>query len=271
MELRPRPRSRARVNPPVVAAGGWPRRPGRAKQTRRDRQRGRGALDDRPEAHTLSTVRTFQAVNAEDSLEKLPLAQGRIEILEGVDGRTLVRVGMKRVFSDGTGALEFSPCEFVEKLVALIPPPRANQVIYSGILAANAAWRAEVIPKCATSTQAQRDARSALKLAKRDAKRSRRAEEANVLADDPPRPDGDVHADHGGGGADRVGEDDGATGRARRRRGPGGVAPRSATGRRAADTRGRRAEPWVVGVEPLEFNAAPVDAWRRPRRTAWIG
>jgi hypothetical protein len=27
----------------------------------------------------------------------------------------------------------------------------------------------------------------------------------------------------------------------------------------------------VVGVEPLEFNAAPVDAWRRPRRTAWIG
>lgn len=64
LELRPRPCSRVRVNPPVVAADGWPRRPGRAKQTRRDRQRGRGALDDRPEAHTLSTVWTFPAVNS---------------------------------------------------------------------------------------------------------------------------------------------------------------------------------------------------------------
>ena len=127
------------------------------------------------------------AVSASDraGLERLcryvlrpPLASGRIERITGADGRSLVRLGMKRVFSDGTGAIELSPCEFVEKLAALIPQPRANLVIYSGVLAGNATLRAEVVPKVATSTQAQPDARAALKLAKRDAKRSRRAEEA---------------------------------------------------------------------------------------------
>jgi hypothetical protein len=57
-----------------------------------------------------------------------------------------VVVGLKRVWSDGTSALVFSPSELVERLVALVPPPRANQVIYRGVLAANAAWRAEVVP-----------------------------------------------------------------------------------------------------------------------------
>ncbi len=30
--------------------------------------------------------------------------------------------------------------------MALVPPPRANQLIYRGVVAANAAWRAEVVP-----------------------------------------------------------------------------------------------------------------------------
>ena len=55
-------------------------------------------------------------------------------------------VGLKREWSDGTSALVFSTAELVERLVALVPPPRANQVIYRGVLAANAAWRAEVAP-----------------------------------------------------------------------------------------------------------------------------
>ena len=58
-----------------------------------------------------------------------------------------VRIGMKRVWSDGTSAIELSPVELVEKLAAIIPPPRANQVIYAGVLAGNAAWRKEVVPK----------------------------------------------------------------------------------------------------------------------------
>jgi len=71
----------------------------------------------------------------------------------------------------------------VEKLAALIPPPRANQVIYSGVLAGNAALRGEVVPKVATSTEAQRTARAAKKLAKLESKRSRRAEEALCWAE----------------------------------------------------------------------------------------
>jgi hypothetical protein len=43
--------------------------------------------------------------------------------------------------------LVVSPQELVERLVALIPPARANQVLYLGVLAGNAAWRKEVVPK----------------------------------------------------------------------------------------------------------------------------
>ena len=72
-----------------------------------------------------------------------PLAKERLERLP--DGR--VEVGMKRVWSDGTRALVLTPAEFCEKLAALVPPPRSNQVLYHGILAPNAAWRREVVPK----------------------------------------------------------------------------------------------------------------------------
>ena len=35
----------------------------------------------------------------------------------------------------------------MEKLVALVPPPRANTVHYHGVFAPRHAWRAEVLPK----------------------------------------------------------------------------------------------------------------------------
>lgn len=56
-------------------------------------------------------------------------------------------VTLKRAWSDGTAALVFTPLELVERLAAMVPPPRANQVLYRGVLAANAAWRPEVVPK----------------------------------------------------------------------------------------------------------------------------
>ena len=48
----------------------------------------------------------------------VPLAVKRLERLP--DGR--VRVGMKRVWSDGTGAVEFTVLEVTEKLAAIVPP-----------------------------------------------------------------------------------------------------------------------------------------------------
>jgi hypothetical protein len=71
-----------------------------------------------------------------------PLAKDRLQ--RGDDGNVVV--GLKRVWSDGTSALVLSPSALVERLVALVPPRRANQVIYRRVVAANAAWRAEVVP-----------------------------------------------------------------------------------------------------------------------------
>jgi hypothetical protein len=65
------------------------------------------------------------------------LALGRLERLP--DGR--VRLGLKRAWSDGTTGIELSALEFVEKLAAIIPPPRANQTLYAGVLAGNASER----------------------------------------------------------------------------------------------------------------------------------
>jgi len=109
------------------------------------------------------------------------LALGRLERLP--DGR--VFLGFKRAWSDGTSGIELSTQEFTEKLAAIIPPPRANQTLYAGVLAGNAALRAEVVPRVGTSTEAQRAARAALKRVKAEDRRetSARAEERRCWAE----------------------------------------------------------------------------------------
>jgi len=109
------------------------------------------------------------AANGRLAILRPPLAVKRLERLP--DGR--VRLGMKRIWSDGTAAVEFSAQEFTERLAALVPPPRANQVLYGGVLAGNAAWRAEVVPKVATSDEARATERAELRLVRRAAKRAR--------------------------------------------------------------------------------------------------
>ncbi len=76
-------------------------------------------------------------------------------------------VQLKSVWSDGTSAIVFSPLERVERLIALIPPPRANQVVYRGVLAGNATWRAEVVPKPKPETPDAAAARRAQRLTRR--------------------------------------------------------------------------------------------------------
>ena len=80
----------------------------------------------------------------------------------------MVRNERKRTYSDGTHAIELSALGLAEKLVAIVPSPRVYTVIYSGVLAANAALRPEVIPKAPTSTDAEQAAREARKLKRRD-------------------------------------------------------------------------------------------------------
>jgi len=54
---------------------------------------------------------------------------------------------LRRPFSDGTRAVRFDPLTFLDKLAALVPPPRAHLVTYHGILAPAAAYRDAVVPR----------------------------------------------------------------------------------------------------------------------------
>ncbi len=71
-----------------------------------------------------------------------PLAAGR---LAAVDAETL-SFALKTPWSDGTTHLLLSPHELIEKLVALVPPPRLNLVRYHGVLAPHAADRSQIVP-----------------------------------------------------------------------------------------------------------------------------
>ena len=55
-----------------------------------------------------------------------PLAKDRLERLDDGD----YRLKLKTAWSDGTTSLKLSGLEVMERLAALVPPPRVNQVHY---------------------------------------------------------------------------------------------------------------------------------------------
>jgi len=54
---------------------------------------------------------------------------------------------LKTKYSDGTSHLLFSGLEFVEKLAALVPPPRIHLTRFFGCLAPHAKIRSQIVPK----------------------------------------------------------------------------------------------------------------------------
>jgi hypothetical protein len=58
------------------------------------------------------------------------------------DGRVLLALKTPRF--DGTTHLVLSPHELIERLVALVPRPNKNLILYGGVLAPNAKWRTRV-------------------------------------------------------------------------------------------------------------------------------
>ena len=83
-----------------------------------------------------------------DRLERLsryalrpPVAQDRLSLTS--DGQ--VRLQLKHPWSDGTTHLLFDPVELLERLAVLTPRPRINVILYHGVLAPRAAWRALVV------------------------------------------------------------------------------------------------------------------------------
>ena len=71
-----------------------------------------------------------------------PVASGRLRF---VDAQTLV-FSLKTHWADGTCQLVLSPMELLEKLAALVPPPRLNLVRYHGVLAPACPDRAQIVP-----------------------------------------------------------------------------------------------------------------------------
>jgi hypothetical protein len=118
---------------------------------------GWGALGDKPQSKSArcAAVNGFSLhanvetrYNEKKKMEKLlryilrpPVALERME--KRVDGT--ISYKLKHPYSDGTTHVVFSPMELLEKLVALIPRPRAHLVRYHGVLAPNSHIRPKVI------------------------------------------------------------------------------------------------------------------------------
>ena len=85
-----------------------------------------------------------------EKLEKLcryiarpAIAEERLKLLPSGD----IVLKLKTKYSDGTSHLLFSGLEFVEKLAALVPPPRIHLTRFFGCLAPNAKLRSFIVPK----------------------------------------------------------------------------------------------------------------------------
>jgi hypothetical protein len=73
-----------------------------------------------------------------------PLSSHRLQLAP--DGKKLILI-LKTSWRDGTSRILLSPFELIERLVALIPAPRKNQVRYHGFLGPNAKARSELVLK----------------------------------------------------------------------------------------------------------------------------
>ncbi len=78
-----------------------------------------------------------------------PFATDRLERLP--DGRLCYR--LKTPWRDGTTHAVFTPLEFIERLAALIPTPRAHLIRFSGVLGPAAKWRAQIVPAAESSSE----------------------------------------------------------------------------------------------------------------------
>ena len=80
-----------------------------------------------------------------------PIAQERLELQK--DG--LVRIALKRAYSDGTVAVEMDPLSLLCRLATSVPPPRHHTVRYAGVLASASPWRPRIAPRKPTAEPAE--------------------------------------------------------------------------------------------------------------------
>jgi hypothetical protein len=115
-----------------------------------------------------------------------PVTGDRLAV--AADGRVVLR--LRHPWADGTTHVAFAPTAFLERLAVLVPRPRINLLLYHGVLAAHAAWRAEVVARAPSGGAAPAagpesnatDATSPGPAGRRWADLMRRAFEVDVLA-----------------------------------------------------------------------------------------
>jgi hypothetical protein len=73
-------------------------------------------------------------------------------VTRGPDG--LVRLGLKKAFSDGTVAVDLDPLSLLSRLCASVPPPRFHTVRYAGVLGSASKLRSRLSPKRASASSA---------------------------------------------------------------------------------------------------------------------
>ena len=74
-----------------------------------------------------------------------PLALDRLKLL----GPATVCIELRRPWADRTTHVSMTASTFLSRLASLVPRPRANNLIYSGVLAGNATGRKKVVPTTA--------------------------------------------------------------------------------------------------------------------------
>jgi len=72
-----------------------------------------------------------------------PVAQERVE--QRADG--LVRITLKKAFTDGTIAVDMDPLSLLCRLATSVPPPRLHTIRYAGVLAPANPWRSRLAPQ----------------------------------------------------------------------------------------------------------------------------
>jgi hypothetical protein len=84
--------------------------------------------------HAATRAGAFDTAGREALLRYIlrpPIAQERVLPTQG----GLVRIALKRAFSDGTVAVEMDPLSLLCRLAMSVPPPRYHTVKYAGVLA----------------------------------------------------------------------------------------------------------------------------------------
>jgi hypothetical protein len=82
-----------------------------------------------------------------------PVAQERVD--QRPDG--LVRITLKKAYTDGTIAVDMDPLSLLCRLATSVPPPRLHTIRYAGVLAPGSPWRWRLAPQAPPQASATGD------------------------------------------------------------------------------------------------------------------